>query len=136
MTNHPDTILVIEDDEDIREAVLDSLHDQGYSAEGAPGAARGLDLLRAAEIKPAVVLLDLMMPGMSGADFRAEQLRDPAIAGIPVVVLSADVNIEARCAELGAAGCLKKPFHLDALLAVAERFTRAAPSKSPRSTGP
>jgi CheY-like chemotaxis protein len=127
----PETILVIEDDEDIREAVLDTLHDQGFAAEGAPGAARGLDLLRSTAIKPAVVLLDLMMPGMSGADFRAEQLRDPSLASIPIVVLSADVNIEARCAELGAAGCLKKPFHLDALIAVAERFAKGA-----RSTGP
>lgn len=125
MTLRQDTILVIEDDEDIREAVLDTLHDQGYAAEGASGAALGLDLLRAAEAKPALVLLDLMMPGMSGADFRAEQLQDPALASIPVVVLSADVNIAARCAELRAAGCLKKPFHIDALIAIAERFTRA-----------
>jgi len=66
------------------------------------------------------VLLDLMMPGMNGWDFRKAQLRDPAIASIPVVVVSA----VARSQDLPADGFLQKPFSLDELLALVRRVAR------------
>ena len=115
-------ILVIDDDDDIRETVLECLVDSGHAAVGASGAMEALEMLGRGEQTPALILLDLMMPGMNGGEFRAEQLKDPALARIPVIVLSADANAEAKAAELGAAGCLKKPVRLHTLLEVVRRF--------------
>ncbi len=115
-------ILVVDDDQDIRDTVVEVLQDEGFAALGATGGAAALEMLRAAGEKPCFILLDLRMPGMSGEDFRREQLKDPALAGIPIVLLSADSHVDARAAELGAAACLKKPLTLEALVAVARRF--------------
>lgn len=122
----PGTIMLLEDDQDIRETVLESLEEQGYRTIGAETGAVALDLLRTGGIRPDVILLDLRMPGMSGAEFRTEQLHDPALADIPVVIVSADARVEEQCAELQAAGYLKKPVKLRSLLDVAERFSSEA----------
>ena len=73
---------------------------------------------------PSVILLDLMMPVMDGEQFRGEQLRDPALASIPVVVLSAHAQAEERAARIGAAACLRKPFDIDVLLHEIRRSSR------------
>ena len=64
------------------------LRGAGYDAVGAPNGQAALDLLRSG-IRPRAILLDLMMPVMDGWAFRREQLRDPQLAHIPVIVLSA-----------------------------------------------
>jgi CheY-like chemotaxis protein len=75
-----------------------------------------LEWLRAAPVAPCLILLDLMMPRMDGAEFRREQLRDPALREIPVVVLSAGAAVVAVATSLQAAAHLKKPMPLDELL--------------------
>ncbi|MBC7545053.1 MAG: response regulator, partial [Candidatus Sericytochromatia bacterium] len=84
-------ILIVEDDIDIRETLAEILADEGYSV---ASAANGLDAISylQTEAMPCVILLDLMMPVMSGWEFRAKQQQDPTLAGIPVVVLSGDGN--------------------------------------------
>jgi CheY-like chemotaxis protein len=62
-----------------------------------------------------------MMPGMNGQQFRAAQLRDPALAAIPVVVLSGDYKVDEQAAELGVEG-FSKPIQLPVLLAKIEQF--------------
>jgi CheY-like chemotaxis protein len=119
----PARVLVVEDDQDVRDTILDLLEDEGVAAAGAADGGEALQLLRAAEVKPALILLDLMMPAVNGAEFRHMQLEDPALASIPVVLLSADATTERACAELGAAGFLKKPVKLNALLQQVARFT-------------
>lgn len=121
MTQNAPIILVIDDDDDVRETVVEALQDEGFAARGAPGGAAALELIRRAEVKPAVIFLDLMMPGMSGIEFRAEQLKHAELAAIPVVLLSASANIGAVAAELGARAFLKKPVRLEALLAAARQ---------------
>jgi CheY-like chemotaxis protein len=111
------SILVIEDDVDIREALIGILRDEGYLADGVGNGLEGLDHLRAPRrAPPAVILLDLMMPVMNGWQFRAEQQQDPALAQIPVIVISADASVKQKSEALSAAGYLKKPIELESLL--------------------
>lgn len=79
----------------------------GYVVDAAENGHDGLRHLHAA--RPALILLDLAMPVMDGADFRREQLADPTIATIPVVVCSATIPDDAEAGGLKAAAYLKKP---------------------------
>jgi len=114
-------ILLIEDDADIREALADALAEDGYQVACASNGAEGLAL--ALSVRPALVLLDLMMPGMSGSQFRAAQRMQPEIAAIPVVVLTADGRIDDRANELQADGKVRKPIDYEELLATIEALT-------------
>ena len=67
-----------------------------------------LRLLRTAAVQPCLIVLDLMMPRMSGWDFRMEQSSDLRLAGIPVVVVSAD-PLASQAERMGAAAVLSKP---------------------------
>jgi len=82
------TILVVDDDFALRESICAALAEEGFHVAEAGNGREALDYLRQ-QRRPCVVLLDLMMPIMNGWEFRAEQRRDPSIASIPVVVLSA-----------------------------------------------
>jgi CheY-like chemotaxis protein len=124
MTEPRPLILVVEDDDDIRSTVVDMFSFEGYQAIGASHGLEALALLHATDPKPSLILLDLMMPFMNGVEFRARQLADPSLAHIPVVILTADANADARCAELRAVGFLRKPMKLVALLEAAQRFAR------------
>ncbi len=111
-----DTVLVVEDDDDLREATAEILMHAGYRVATAPNGARALDCLRGG-LRPAVILLDLMMPVLSGRGFRAGQLADPAFADIPVVVVSA--ILPAPDLDLpGIAAMVAKPPDIDALLSL------------------
>ena len=74
-------------------------------------------LARAHEQRPEVILLDLMMPVMSGYEFRQNQQKDPSLAHIPIVCISGTYNAEARARDIAAAACFTKPLQLDALIA-------------------
>lgn len=80
-------ILCIEDDLDMIDYVKLVLGKAGYEVIGAEGGARGLEAMRAE--KPDLVLLDLMMPGMDGAEVLLQKKEDPAICDIPVIALTA-----------------------------------------------
>jgi CheY-like chemotaxis protein len=115
------TVLLIEDDPDIREAIGDVLSEEGYTVAMADTGQQGLHCLRGADPLPDVILLDLMMPVMDGWMFRQEQKREPAWDAIPVIVLSAAGNARERAESIGAAGCLRKPLDIDELLALLAR---------------
>jgi CheY-like chemotaxis protein len=83
-----DIVLVVEDEDAARAGMEQLLRAAGYEAVGAPNGQAALDLLRSG-LRAKVILLDLMMPVVDGWAFRKEQLRDPHIAHIPVIVLSA-----------------------------------------------
>src|SRR6185437_1012184 len=80
-------ILVVEDDSELREVLADVLEARGFRAVTATNGREGLRQIRAYE--PDVVVLDLCMPLMDGWQFRLEQERDPSIASIPVIAMSA-----------------------------------------------
>jgi len=81
-------ILVVEDDEDAREALVALLQMKGYSAVPAGNGKEALDYLRQAPL-PDLIILDLWMPVMDGWQFRREQIKDPRLAQIPVIVVTA-----------------------------------------------
>lgn len=95
MPNAPTkVVLVVEDEPDIRDSLCELLADEGYVVQTAANGREALDNLRRANRLPAVILLDLMMPVMSGSKFLEELEKEPAhLINIPVVVLTAAKNI-------------------------------------------
>ncbi|MCZ7687578.1 MAG: response regulator [Sandaracinaceae bacterium] len=83
---------------------------------------------------PRLVLLDLMMPGMNGWEFRAAQRSDPALAHVPVVVMTGDGNASGKATALHASGCLQKPIDVSRLLRTVAEHT--AGGRSPGVAGP
>jgi CheY-like chemotaxis protein len=117
----PATVLVVEDDRWIRSLLTDLLPAEGYVVEEATNGAAGVRLARAH--RPDVVLLDLAMPEMSGAEVLRELKSDSTTADIPIIVVSAYAGnlqgTEARTAD----SVIQKPFDLGDLLARIERAT-------------
>jgi CheY-like chemotaxis protein len=126
-------VLVVDDDADICEVIQTILELNGYSVRTARDGLDALAQLRSGA-RPALIILDLMMPRMNGLQFRAEQERDPALSAIPVVILSGDGRAESKAAALGLEG-LRKPVDLERLLATVQRVSQGAaapPSPSSR----
>jgi CheY-like chemotaxis protein len=117
----PRMVLVVDDDEAIRESLADLLADEGYRVQTASNGAEALSLLRPpAQLRPCVILLDLMMPIMNGQEFYAEHQRDPTLASIPVVIISADKNFALKATGIRGE-FLPKPVRLDTVLGVLGR---------------
>jgi len=114
-------VLVIEDDADARTLMAQVLRIEGYEVAAAANGREALELLRPPASPPAVILIDLMMPEMNGLEFRSAQLGDPRLAAIPLLVISGDRLLDQQAAAVGAAGWLRKPIELDALLAAVHR---------------
>jgi CheY-like chemotaxis protein len=106
-------VLIVEDDEDLRDMMAQMLTIEGFAATAVANGREALDYLRRA-IKPHVILLDLMMPVMDGWEFRRRQQADPELAPVPVIVLSA--LDRSRAAPVDAIAFLKKPLDFDRLL--------------------
>ena len=111
-------VLLVEDDAELREAIGEALATHGLDVTTVEDGREALDRMR--EVRPDVVVLDLMMPVMDGWQFRAEQLKDPVLAKVPVVVISADASVHEKVASFGAASVLPKPISLDKLLRAVE----------------
>lgn len=121
----PGTVLVVEDDRDLLALMEMILSDAGYRVRTAVEGRAALD--RIAEEMPALILLDMRMPGMNGWDFaRAFRARHGRAA--PIVVVTAAEDARARADEIEADGWLAKPFDLEEIVAAAERHAgRTAP---------
>jgi CheY-like chemotaxis protein len=101
-------ILIVEDDEAIAQALASLLEGEGYRAVHVSDGRSALVELRSGD-KPSVIILDLTMPGMNGWQFREEQVKDDALAAIPILVCTADARAAEDAREIGAAGWLQKP---------------------------
>lgn len=119
MTAPAPRVLVVEDDNDLRESICAVLQDAGYSSRSAENGEVALEQARAE--RPCVILLDLMMPIMNGWEFRSEQLRDPKLSSIPVIIMSADGRAGEKARTLHA-DYLRKPITLDALLHLVDDY--------------
>jgi two-component system, chemotaxis family, chemotaxis protein CheY len=122
--NPAKTVLVVDDDVDFLDTVVLVLESRGYRVMTARGGDEALRRLTEGP-RPSLILLDLMMPGMHGWEFRDRLLAMPELSSVPVVVLSGD-HTALRCRpppELEA--CLAKPVGLQALLEAVERHARA-----------
>ena len=110
-------ILVVDDSASVREALVTLFGAEGYDARGARNGREALRLLRGG-FRPSLVVLDMMMPQMDGWDFRRAQRRDPALADIPVIILTAVVNPMLEARKLRAVAGFRKPLDVYALLEV------------------
>ena len=118
-------VLVVDDDPDILDAVCDILQGENYRVARARHGQEALQ--RVAEERPAIVLLDLMMPIMDGVAFAQVLHAEYGDGEIPILVISADGNPQ-RAAAVGARGVLAKPFDIDALLSEVAALTESGPN--------
>jgi CheY-like chemotaxis protein len=114
-------VMVVEDDMDIREALVEILEEQGCEVVAAENGARAMAYLKSATALPCLILLDLMMPVMDGQAFREAQVKDPALADIPIVVVSAYRDVQNHAEQLQAATYIKKPPRIEELVSAIAR---------------
>src|SRR4051794_22433741 len=100
-SSSPPLVLVVDDDADLRMLLSVTLQREGYSVTCCANGDDALRWLREAGQLPVVILLDLMMPVMNGWEFRGAQMKDPALARVPVVVISATGAARERAGLLG-----------------------------------
>lgn len=115
-------LLLVDDDADIREAIRMTLEDEGYEVVEAGNGHEALEWLRSHPL-PTMMLLDWNMAPMNGAEVMAEVSKEPRLAELPIVVLTADITAQQKVQGSRHADWLKKPFHLDELFAVIRRHS-------------
>jgi len=124
-------VLIVDDDPDIRDSLREVLEDEGYEVATVANGREALDHLKASNPRPCVILLDLMMPVMDGWTFVEECQRRTCCSDVPIVVTSAShdlPNTAERLRSFGVRTCLAKPFDVDGLLALVERYAPSAPA--------
>jgi CheY-like chemotaxis protein len=135
------SIVVVDDDDDIREAVREVLQAEGYQTDGAANGREALELLRNASERPSLIFLDLMMPVMDGWEFLKEIEEEPNLRGTPVAIMSAHPSIreafdDARKKDRSTGLLLRgsmlpllpKPLNLILLLSIARETCAARPT--------
>ena len=110
-------ILLVDDDDDIRDALSETLLDEGFSVHPVPNGREALAWLHEHPDTPCVVLLDLMMPVMDGWTFLRYRSADPALAKIPVVVITAEYGFAQLTKDHQVNEFVTKPIMLPRLLA-------------------
>jgi DNA-binding response OmpR family regulator len=113
--------MIIDDDDDLRNALMFIMMAHGYQVAAFGDARRALTALDTGPL-PFLILLDLMMAGMSGWEFRAAQLASVKLNAIPVVVLTAANTLTDGVHTLSGVEIVGKPFVLDGLLALVGRY--------------
>lgn len=113
-------ILIVEDDDDIREAIASVLAMEGYAVREASNGLEAMVQLRSLE-RCDLILLDIAMPFKDGLQFRLEQEDDRRFGHVPVIVMTADAHPDARKYQVGAKAALRKPFEIAELLRVIEQ---------------
>ncbi|HEU4328145.1 MAG TPA: response regulator [Roseiflexaceae bacterium] len=116
------SILVVEDDRSSRMVLLRVLTNAGHSVIEAADGQTALGLLRRQTPKPSLILLDLMLPLMTGWELRNLLALEPNLADIPVAVISAVSHLAERTRELNVVAVLPKPIDLDRILELAARY--------------
>ena len=121
-------VLLIEDDAAIRETLGEALQEEGFEVMVASNGREALKILGNGS-RPSAILLDLMMPVMDGWDFRREQLNDPSLRDVPVLVVSATrFSPETIRLQFGAVGLIRKPVHYFELLEALDHACGPAPT--------
>lgn len=115
-------VLVVDDDTITCDLIVAMLAKSGLRAEAVTNGRAALDYLRSARRPPRLILLDLMMPEMTGWEFRKIQQGDPAIAGIPVAIITGMPADEVKGDKIGVVDVLAKPSRVEALSDLVKRF--------------
>lgn len=128
------TILVVEDDPQIRDVVRITLECAGYRVETASDGAAALAHLE--QRRPDLIVLDLMLPEVNGIQL-AERLRERRLhPSVPILVLSAAPQLVYKAGWIEADACLGKPFAVEALLDEVARLTGSGRAGDPHGFGP
>ena len=114
-------ILVVDDDPDVRDALVDTLQEEGYEVVQMPGGREALDYLRA-NPKPALIFLDWNMTPMNAPRFMDEFCNDASNQDVPVVLITADVHAGDKATTSRYSAFITKPVNLDTLFSVVERL--------------
>ncbi len=128
-------VLVIDDNPAITSVIMLTLEMEGYTGISISDSKKVLPFLQQIEaditkLMPAVILLDLMMPGVSGYDISAQLAQHPHLAHIPIIIMTADCRVRTASAVPGASDLLSKPFPVDDLLTKLERYLSSVPYNS------
>jgi two-component system, chemotaxis family, chemotaxis protein CheY len=110
-------VMIVDDDQDIRDALSEFLEDEGFKVITADNGRDALDLLRGGA-SPRVILLDLMMPVMDGWSFLKERRKDPSLEKIPVVIITAAGDVESVDVDI-----VPKPIESKRVLELVRRYS-------------
>jgi CheY-like chemotaxis protein len=126
MVELPGNVLIVDDDRATRELLRTILSTEGFHTIAAEDGLEALHVLRTVRRRapdvPCLVLLDLAMPRLGGAEFRRAQLGDQIVANVPVAVMSGASDLEQRARMMGAVATVAKPIDGDLLLKVVRRY--------------
>lgn len=120
-------VLVVEDDQSIRNVITDVLEERGFRVIGAADGSEALDRLEESDTRPDVVVLDLLMPVMHGWDFMETYAQHTGGERIPIVVVSVNPALPRSFARFGVRSVIAKPFDVDDLLESVERAADGTP---------
>jgi CheY-like chemotaxis protein len=126
-------ILIVEDDPDIRQMLATLLEGQGHAVVTAVNGLEAFEMARTHH--PALILLDLMMPMMTGQEFRDVQLASSDISAIPVIVVSAHYDAQRIARHMRAAACVQKPLDFDVVLHLCTHVLSTSEPGSGEQTG-
>lgn len=122
--NRTSTVLVVDDDKNVCELISSTLAEKGYETVVAGNGKEALAYLKSSGRQPGLILLDLMMPEMTGWEFRKVQQEDPAIAGIPVAIITGLPDMEGKARSIGVVDVLYKPSRVETLASLVARFCK------------
>jgi CheY-like chemotaxis protein len=115
-----ETIMVVEDDPDLRADLAELFRDEGYDVVTAREGGEALRWMQSA-LRPGLIVLDLLMTPMTGWEFRSRQLEDPVLASVPVIILSGVSDVPRHAARLDVSDYFGKPIEVDRLLQTVQR---------------
>lgn len=115
-------VLLIDDDADMRDALAEILREEGFSVAAAAHGLEALEYLDKAESKPALIVLDLMMPRMDGFELRKRLLASPEHAVIPVAIMTANSRVMIEVLSPLPLAVIRKPFKIEVLLDLLSRL--------------
>jgi DNA-binding response OmpR family regulator len=125
-------VLIVEDDPDTRETLETLLQMHGVAARAVENGQQAWDLLRSAEPAPCLILLDLMMPVLSGWQLRERMIADEKLRRIPVIVMSATAD---SSTTLEAAAVMRKPIDFESLVRRVREYCECTTAGAPGTPG-
>lgn len=123
--HHKHAVLLVEDNADVCEALMTLLETHGYDVVCARDGQDALDELERG-LRPCLILLDMMMPRVSGEEFRARQQANPAWRDLPIALYTGDGRAREKAARLGVRSWFVKPLDVERLLQVVAMHCTAA----------
>jgi DNA-binding response OmpR family regulator len=124
------TLLLVEDDRNLADALKEFLASEGYSVLCAKNGREALEILRACRVLPRLIILDLMMPILDRWGFLLERRKEARLFGIPVVIMTGSNSITHKARAAGAKAVLHKPFMPQHLLPLIRQFSTVFPESS------